>query len=540
MLEHGARAGSSFAAGGRPSRREAGTAVLLAALASAVLLGPHVADGGRYLDDWWLGAYMRFPEALGFSSGGSYLSFYSGARPGAVAHWLAAYEAFGFHDTWHRALNAGWAAVLSATLYLLLRELEMRRWDATAITALTLALPVADSMRFWMTPGLGQLCVATCVAGYTLSLRGLRAHGWQARRLHGGALALFAVSVLMAETMLPAIGLSLLVYRIRVGWSAALKRWALDGVLVVLAAGHYAVNAPKRNEGPASLDAYVDHAGVLADQALTLAATSIVPIVVDRGWIVLGLVILVAAVLRWGSRRWLGIAGLAAIFVGASYVIYVPADPSYQPLAPGVGNRVNIGALVPLSVLVYALVRAVAGLISRPRGVFVVAVACWAAVMAGALVRQHDDRRLWEAAASQQQAVLGALHAALPNPPPGSSMLVLNAPGVVTRPTRIGDRWVNTPVPVFSTWWELDGAVKLSYDRSDLHAYPIWAYQPAQIVCGANRVYQLGLDGVRHALTYGRAYVVDVRAQVATRLDSQRLCDAVVARSTTVRFDLPV
>ena len=104
---------------------------------------------------------------------------------------------------------------------------------------------------------------------------------------------------------------------------------------------------------------------------------------------------------------------------------------------------------------------------------------------------------------------------------------MLNAPGVVTRFGRLGHESINQPVPVFSTWWELDAAVKLSLGRPDVAAYPIWADQPPQILCGAHHVYQLGLDGVRHALAYGRVYVVDVLEPRAIRLDDERDCTRV-------------
>jgi hypothetical protein len=93
---------------------------------------------------------------------------------------------------------------------------------------------------------------------------------------------------------------------------------------------------------------------------------------------------------------------------------------------------------------------------------------------------------------------------------------------------------------VFSTWWELDAAVKLSFGRSDLDAYPIWSFQAPQVSCGAHYVYQLGLDGVRHALAYGHVFVVAVRAPRAVRLVSPQQCNTIIAAGTTIRYDLPV
>ncbi|HEX6390553.1 MAG TPA: hypothetical protein VFZ89_13930 [Solirubrobacteraceae bacterium] len=504
---------------------------------AAALYGTHVTGGGRYLDDWWLGAYVRFPTELGFANSADYLTFYSGARPGAVAYWLATYELFGFHDDLHRALNVALAALLGATFYVLLRELRFARLDAAAAVALSLVLPVADSIRFWMTPGVAHLCLAACAGGFILALRALRTGD---RRLHAASLALFATSALLAETMLPIIGLSLIVYRTQVALRPALRRWALDAVLVVVAAAQYAVSTPERTTTSAGLDGYLDHARVLGDQALTLLTGTLVPLTLDRGWVVLGLLGLVAVALTRGGEtaRWLSVAGLAALLALASYAIYVPANASYQPLVPGVGNRVNIGALLPLCVLLVALARA-SGSVVPSRQVLAACVVL-AVVLVGALGALRDDRRLWADAARQQRTALDALHTALPEPPRGAALIVLGVPGVVTKFERVANRDVNVPVPVFSTWWELDSAVKLSYGRADLAAYPIWSYQPAQAACGVRHVYQLGLDGVRHALAYGRVYVVDVAAVRANRLDSQDDCRRFVENGTTIRYDLAV
>jgi hypothetical protein len=73
-----------------------------------------------------------------------------------------------------------------------------------------------------------------------------------------------------------------------------------------------------------------------------------------------------------------------------------------------------------------------------------------------------------------------------------------------------------------------------------LDAYPIWSYQAPRVACGAHDVYQLGLDAVRHALAYGRTYVVDVQTRSVVRLEDQRQCTDIVGRATTIRYDLPV
>jgi hypothetical protein len=531
---------------------EAAAALTASLACAAAIFGPFVAGGGRYLDDWWLGVNVEFPRALGFGSGLDYLSFYSGARPGAVAYWLATYELFGMHDGWHRALSVALAGVLAASCYLLMRELRLGRADAGAIALLTLALPVADAIHFWITPAVAQLCLTACLLGLLLAVRALRAGGRRALALHGASLALLGASLLMAETMLPAIALSLLVYRTQVGWRRAAARWSADLVLVGIATIHYAVSSPVRlTGGGRSLGAW-GHARAIADELLTLVTSTLVPYAPARGWVLAGLLAgagLVGVQLArrrraradtTAIRRWLVAAAIAALATAASYAIYVPADSSYLPLAAGVGNRVNVGALVPLAVLAYAVVRLLGGLVALPRARAVVTVALLAAVLVPALVRLHGDRALWIAAAGEQRTALAAVGAALPSPPAGASLLVLNVPGVVTRFGRLGHGSVNQPVPVFSTWWELDAAVKLRLGRPDVAAYPVWAAQPPQVLCGAHHVYQLGLDGVRHALAYGRVYVVDMLGPRAIRLDGERECTRVTGSLATIRYDLPV
>jgi len=597
----GRGAEAAIALGQRALGRGAEAAIALAVslAGAAAILGPHVAAGGRYLDDWWLGAYIRYPSELGFASALDYLSFYSGARPGAVLYWLATYDVFGFHDGWHRGASVALAGGLAAAFYLLLRELRLGPVDAAAIALLSLALPVADSIRFWITPAVSQLCVAACVVGFALALRALRASGRRAAALHAVSLACFALSLVLAETMLPVIALSLLVYRTQVTWRAATARWAADLALAGAALIHYALNTRTRLLDLAPDVSAVDRARTLADQLVTLLTSTLAPFAATRTWVLVAIAGVVAlAALRArprrgpaaagggtpdahgtrvprearessapstltappsnaqgtrvprrarggggasaaDARRLLVIAGLAAIFAAASYVIYVPADPSYVPLAPGTGNRVNVGALLPLAVLAYALVRLAGGAVPGRRPRAAVTLVLFAAVLATALDRLRDDRELWAAAAAQQERVLASLHAALPSPPRDASLLVLGAPGVVTRFARVGHADVNQPVPVFSTWWELDVAAKLSYGRPDVAAYPIWSRQPPQLVCGAHDVYQLGLDGVRHALAYGRVFAVDVAARKAVRIDGPGQCARVTGDGKTIPYDLP-
>lgn len=533
-------------------RTELALALVLSILATAILFGPHVIDGGRHLDDWWLGMTVRFPHSLGFSSAYDYLNVNSGPRPGAIAWWLVTYKLLGIHDVWQRGAGAGLTALLCTVFYLLLRELRLSRAAAGAIALLSLSLPVADSLHFWLTPEVGQLGLACCVAGLLLALRALRSPGLWAVWLHVAALVLYLVSLSIAETTLPFISLSLLLYRTRVGWRRALASWSADAILVVAAAIHYASSVPPRRTLALGSEGYLEHIHVLAANGLKLFAGTLVPFA--RGWtwvVVIGAVTLLLAAVAFRTlrtaelppqladqRRWLIAGVLGATLAAVSYVIYIPANGVYQPLAPGSGNRVNIGVLLPLSVLTFAVLRLLAGVIRRPRWSQVLCTVLFLVVLVASVQRLLVDRALWDGAAKWQRTVLASVHRLLPSPRPGTSLLLFGAPGVVTRFAEVGTISYNESAPVFSTWWELDAAVKLSYGRADLDAYPVWSYQAPQLLCGRAYVYQLGLDGVRHALAYGHVYVIDAGGAHAVELTGSAQCTRLLTTAHALRYDL--
>ena len=165
-----------------------------------------------------------------------------------------------------------------------------------------------------------------------------------------------------------------------------------------------------------------------------------------------------------GARRWLASGGLGALCVAAGYVLFVPALPHYQPLAPGTTNRMNVLAAVGYAVLVYALVRLAF------RRVPIVAAFALIAIGVGYAVQVIDDRGGWERSTREQQRVL----ASIPRPPPGTTVYTFRAP-----------TFAAPGVPVFSLPFDLKAAVRLRYDNPSLAAYPI-ASSARWIQCGAD------------------------------------------------------
>jgi hypothetical protein len=393
-------------------------------------------------------------------------------------------------------LHLGWAVlfgVLTAwALYLLLRTCGLAVLEAAVPAALLLVFPWTDATRLWATASFDTLAVALYLLGAVLAVR---------RRLPVASLGLYLVACWTYEVVAVAVLFSVALYLCVMPRRDALRRWALDCAVVVVA---LAVVVTGTSREPQSLSTQIDHAGTLASQAFSLLARALVPIGSVPG--VVGGVLLVALSV-WGyvrgERRWLAVAGLGAVCVAAGYALFVPAAPYYEPLAPGTTNRMNVLAAVGFAVLVYALAR----LLTRR--------ATWAAglcvlIGAGYIVKVAGDEGGWQRSARLQAQVLRAL------PDPGGratfysfGMPTFAAPGV----------------PVFSLPFDLKAALRLKYHTHRLSAYPVAS--DTVIHCAPDLVYPTGGTYSRvHGAPYGEAYFVDVPARrvipIRTRADCLR------------------
>jgi len=333
------------------------------AAVGAILLVPHVVNGGFHADDWVDAARYAFPR-----NGSGFWASYENSQPYNLrdAYGLlrtAEFALLGTRTAPHLALTAI-AAVAQAMLMLLLaRRLGAPAGPATMLGLLVLLLPAADSNRFW---GNGlQLTLfagAFVLAGVLVALRGLEARRWKGWALHAGALVLFAASVNGYELAAPVIVLAGFLYVGRAPLRVALMRWSADIVVVGAVLLRY---AGQRDDGGVTLRESLDHARVIGDHGLDVAARALVPV----PGVTTGLVLVIAAVvvasalpgalgrpridrLRSEMRLGLGAVGAGVVLAGAGWLMIVPADMGYDPIAGGIGNRVNTVASFGLAVLV--------------------------------------------------------------------------------------------------------------------------------------------------------------------------------------------
>jgi hypothetical protein len=469
-------------------------------LMGGALFGAQIAGGGFYWDDWQNAANTRFsrePGLFGALEGATERPVF-GYRPVLTTLLVLEHSLFGGHVWMHLAMAVLFGVLAAWALYLLLRTLGFGHLDAGVPAALLLAFPWVDSTRFWATASYDTLAVALYLLGLLLAVRGVRS---RSRWLTAGSLALYLAASWTYEIVAVGVLASVAVYLTVAPRRDALRRLALDSVIVAIA---LALVASGTTRDPQSLADQADHAGVIASQAFSLLARALLPAGNVPG--IVGAVVLVAAVLlgwRRHERRWLGAAGIGALFVAAGYALFVPALPHYQPLEPGTTNRMNVLSAVGYVVLVYALVRMLAG-----RRTWPAVVACLA-IGTGYVVKVAGDEGDWRRSARLQSQVLESLPGAAPE---GTTFYTFGAP-----------TFAAPNVPVFSLPFDLRAAVRLRFDDVSLAAYPL--AERSGIECGDKGLHPTGgTYGPSQTEEYGRAVLVDVPNARAIPIEDRADC----------------
>jgi hypothetical protein len=480
------------------------------------MFGSQVANGGFYWDDWNNAAEVHFASepglfgALHVATERPVFSY----RPVLTELLTLQYHSFGLNKHVYLAIAALFGAATAFSLYLLLRTMSLPPPDAAVPSTLLLLFPWTDSTRMWNTASFDTLAVTLYLLGAVAAVTALRGPPGRRRALLTAlSLTLYLLAAWTYEIVTFAVLASITLYLLVAPRRDALKRWLLDVLLVGIA---LAVVASGTTRTPLSFGDQVDHAVTIAGQSFSLLARAVFPVGDVPGVIgAVVLVVLVGAALasrRAELRPWLAAAGLGALWVAAGYALFVPAAAYYKPLAPGVINRMNVLAAVGFSVLVYALARLAAGLVTPRHARAAAAVAC-AAIAVGYVVKVADDQDGWQRSADVQAQVLSAIRVGVPDPPPrGTTVYTFNAPSFVA-----------PGIPAFSLPFDLRAAVRLKYDDESLRAYPIRGHDV--IECAQNILFPRGgTYGPVHGARYGSAWFVSVPRRRAFRVDTRAQC----------------
>ncbi len=511
-----------------PTWRELLGALTLLGGVGVLVYRRHIEHGGLYSDDWAfasvaqtasspLDAFDTLDDVVGF-------------RPLGVVSLVARFTLFGDHTKWQLTAVLASTVLLCSVIYLFLRSLRIEPLHAGAIALLVLVCPYADATRLWATGSGANIAISAWLLGVMVALRGLdEPNRRKAIALHAGAVVLYLVSLLQYEVAYAAIVGSGLLYLTRAPWRRVLPRSAVDIGVASVAIAVIATNAAIQHA-----PSYTHHARLMLDGGLDILTAVALPYGTPHSITVLGLLAVVGAaagLVIWllpavsAERRELGrwlVFGLGGLLLAAAgYVMFVGAIEYYSPLTPGLANRTNAIASIGFIATVYAAAMVAGTLVFRGVPGWRWLAAGTAIVLAGFLFVGYQDRlrdsaEIWDRAYAQERSVIGAIEGSLPRPPRGATILTFGHPTVSENPG----------LPIFSSFWELRGAVQVTYDDSSIAAYP--ALPGTSVVCGRDGAY---LSGQAYdpgfADSYGQIYLLDVPSGRLERPTDRRHCRAV-------------
>ena len=506
------------------------------AIVAALVYGPQALDGGFLGDAWSNRAIFVFSDGSGFF--GKLSDFLSmphiAVRPLQAFYLVALNSVFGSHVGFWLSWQVVTTVLMCVTLYLLLRRLSLGPVEAGTIALLVLLFPAASSTRFWLATIWAPASLTLVFLGYLLAFSAFDAKRQRNQLLlHAASLALFVASLLLYEIALLLMLSSVLVYRLRVPWTAAAKRWVVDcAVLGILAltvttgsdAGHVGTEV-----------GVFEHGKVIAEQARTLLMTVVLPLN-SGSWYMLLLVALVPALgvlgyrllpaaspTRPELRRWLiaMAAGLAIVVLG--YVVYAPGTDYYQPMGPGIMNRVNFVPSFGWVLMLYAGFMLIATLAlrelpnARRWAAGVASVACLL-IAIGWLKPISTYSDYFTRAYAEDVRVLATMKQGLPKPREGSTIWTFGQPVEVV-----------PGVPVFGNTWDMTSSVQLNYDDGSLISYVAYpettfACTPHGVQAGGPRYAPTGQPDPIYSSPYGLTYFVETSSGETIAVENRKQC----------------
>ena len=513
----------------RPTVRELALyAAGLGVLALAVFFS-HVQHGGFVLDDWSNRTSYLYTKPHGpFGFITAFFDRLPLSRPGLSSYLVLTQQLFGLHMKLYLAFAVAVGWLLSVELYLLARLARIQPLHAGVMAALVLVLPASDSTRLYAGATFVELVVVLFAAGLLLGLLSLRRGPLPAV----GAVVLWALAWSMHETAAAAILVAVVALCV-VAARRGDRRVAWVFGATLLAAPLLALLHPF--DSPQSFGTSMSHIGTIMRQSGTVLARSALPFgqpVSELVVIVLAAIAVagVIAALRWSADRpgraallgWLALAGVSAAIVVIAYIPYIPSDPTwYEPLSAGPSNRINALAGIGYVGLVYGLGGVVVTLAVGRRALLSgVLPAILALVVGAGYVHQlSSDAARWDRAFALEEQALTTVKGTLPHPPHGTVIYMFGH-----RPN------VGHGVPVFQTNWDLNAAIRLTYDDKTLAGVPV--VPGTDIVCRADEMYPTG-NGYDPG--YADGYGGQVFVNVATGF-SQRIRDQDACRTRGSRF----
>ena len=504
------------------------------ALSVIVIIGlavyvPHVVHGGLAADDWVDASRFYFHHGSGFGA-----AVAAHADPSRTV-WSVIntldWWVMGIHPVPHLIQTLAASLIEAGLILAVARRLGMPLLAGATLALLVLLWPAADSSRLWANGAQQTIAVVLLLAGFLVALIGLDRHGPWSVVLHCLAIVLYVASMLDYELTAPVILLAGFVYVHQVGWRRGGWRWALDAIAVLTTLLHRDLTTHKHSFG---VSADLDHARVIGDQALTLAAHSVLPVGgVPRVGVLIGIggVVGVGLVLalsgppsqRQRARRNVGYLVAGAAVVVAGYLMIVPADPGYQPVSAGVGNRIDAVAALGFALIVLALCGIVGQVAARMTGgsgrrVAGVSTALALVIIAMGASVVVTDASHWDRASVEQQETLAVIRH------------LVRSPSATTTVFTFGRSGYSAPsVPIFGGGGngDLVGAVRVMWMNGSVRGFPI--LQEMHFVCSSYSVRLLDTGMINSTTVYGRADFINLLTSKVVVPRDQHQCQAVTS-----------
>ncbi|MBA2536537.1 MAG: hypothetical protein H0V20_03775 [Actinobacteria bacterium] len=487
---------------------------------AVLVFGTHVRHGGFYSDDWSTASDVTFRGYRGTVD--HVLHDVVPGRPILAAVHPVTHYLFGLQAERHLAVGVSLAVLASLCFFVLLRSLRVERPHALGMAALSLVFPWAVALHLWTIATVNNLALITYFLGTTAALTAVgleRDRRGRALALHLAASLLYVVSVLTYQVAPAVILGSIALYRTRVSWSRASRRWLLDcAVVLPVTAASAAASSAVREVG--SVSAMVTDLPRFVRDDLTLFAAMFLPSGVEAAlpnllvlFAATGVVALSLVRARRGEpavRTWLVRGGAGAGAVALSHVMFLGSGllPSYS----GIDDRANTLAAFGFVVVAYSVLVLVCLLVApTPRWIPVFIAAALVLVGVGWIGRVRDDIALLRTAVARQADEMALLEDVVGRPPPGSTLLVFGFPATTS-----------PGIPIFYNAWDLEGALRLRWKDYSLAARPIFR---KGVTCDAGSIRPVEFQP-EFSVPYERAIFVDLATRIVRPVRSREACVA--------------